>query len=177
MKDELVLSKHSFMIIPNATQLKTLEVVPTSQSDAKHWQYENLRREKFLDNNRRNSSLCTVRSSRQRSCNQRVGCLLCSILRSMIYGMGLWTSARCMVWSLAVVRMAIKIKNRNTPQIHTYTLYISTFQFQRLQIPTIAICRQRTLWFHDIYMVVLTVNGNVVRLFCTKAFIPPYSCY
>ena len=30
--------------------------------------------------------------------------------------MGLWTSTRCMVWSLIVVRMAIK---RNSPEIHT----------------------------------------------------------
>ena len=37
---------------------------------------------------------CTVRTSRQSSCNQRVGCLLSSL--AMIYGMGLWTSARCM---------------------------------------------------------------------------------
>ncbi len=36
---------------------------------------------------------CTVRSSRQRPCNQSVGCLLCSVLR--IYeGMGLRTCVR-----------------------------------------------------------------------------------
>ena len=36
-------------------------------------------------------------------------------LGSMIYGMGLWTSARCVAWSLVVVRMAIELKYRNTP--------------------------------------------------------------
>ncbi len=34
----------------------------------------------------------------------------------MIYGMGLWTSARCEVWSLDVVRMANELKYRNTPK-------------------------------------------------------------
>ena len=45
----------------------------------------------------------------------------------MIYGMGLWTSARCVVLSLVVIRMAIELKYRNTPQIHTdtYHTYIS----------------------------------------------------
>ncbi len=40
---------------------------------------------------------CTVRTSRQRSCNPMDGCLLLYVLvclRTMIYGMGLWTSAR-----------------------------------------------------------------------------------
>ncbi len=36
-------------------------------------------------------------------------------LGSMISGMGLWTSARCVVWSLVVVRMAIELKYHNTP--------------------------------------------------------------
>ena len=34
-------------------------------------------------------------------------------LESMNYGMGLWTSARCVVWSFVVVRMAIEAKYRN----------------------------------------------------------------
>ena len=41
--------------------------------------------------NRRNSLPWTVRTSKPRSCNQRVGCLLLYVLvwlRSMIYGMG-----------------------------------------------------------------------------------------
>ncbi len=42
----------------------------------------------------RKSLPCTVRTSLQRTCNQRVGCLLCSVI--MIYEMGLWTSARCL---------------------------------------------------------------------------------
>ncbi len=50
--------------------------------------------------------------------NQSVGCLLCSMAISMIYGMGLWTSARCVVRSLVLVRMAIELKYRNTPSIH-----------------------------------------------------------
>ncbi len=35
------------------------------------------------------------KSSRQRSLNQRVDCLLCSM--AIIYEMGLWTNARCVV--------------------------------------------------------------------------------
>ena len=42
-------------------------------------------------------------------------------LGSIIYGMGLWTSARCMDWSLFVVKMAIELKYRNIPLIHTNT--------------------------------------------------------
>ena len=34
-----------------------------------------------LAQNRRNSIPCTVRTSRQRACNQRVGCLLCNMAR------------------------------------------------------------------------------------------------
>ncbi len=41
----------------------------------------------------------------------------------MIYGIILWTSARCVVWSLVVVRMAIELKYYNTPLI--LTPYIS----------------------------------------------------
>ena len=36
-------------------------------------------------------------------------------LRSMIYGMGLWTSTSGVVWSLVVLRMAIELKYRNAP--------------------------------------------------------------
>ena len=39
-------------------------------------------------------------------------------LGSMIYGMGLWTSARCVVWTLVAVRMAIELKYRNALYIH-----------------------------------------------------------
>ena len=46
-----------------------------------------------------------------------VGCLL--FIMAWIYGMGLGTSARCVVWSLVVVRMAIEPKYRNTPQSYT----------------------------------------------------------
>ena len=44
------------------------------------------------------------------------GLVVCYVvwLGSMIYGMGLWTSARCVVWSLVVVRIAIELKYRNT---------------------------------------------------------------
>ncbi len=38
-------------------------------------------RESFLTTNRRNSLPCTVRTSRPRSCNQRVSWLLCSMAR------------------------------------------------------------------------------------------------
>ncbi len=68
-----------------------------------------------------NSLSCIVRTSRQRSCNQRVVCYIIW-LGSMIYGMGLWTSTRCMVGSLVVVRMAIDLKSAPPHifiQIHT----------------------------------------------------------
>ncbi len=32
------------------------------------------------------------------------------MLGSMNYGIGLWTSARCVVWSLVMVRLAIELK-------------------------------------------------------------------
>ncbi len=70
-----------------------------------------------LPQNRRNLLPCIVRTSLQRSCNQRVGCLLLYIvewLKSMLYGNGLWTSPRCVVWSHVVVRISIKLKYRNT---------------------------------------------------------------
>ena len=35
-------------------------------------------------------------------------------LEFMIYGIGLWTNARCVVWFLVVVRMAIELKYCNT---------------------------------------------------------------
>ena len=71
--------------------------------------------------NRCNLLPCTFRTFRQRSCNRRVVCLLLYVvvwLRSMMYRMGLWTSARCVVWSLVVVRTIIEIKYPNIPQIH-----------------------------------------------------------
>ena len=43
--------------------------------------------------NRHNSLSCIVRTSRQGSCNQRVGCLLCSIAR--FYDLWNETSTRC----------------------------------------------------------------------------------
>ncbi len=53
-----------------------------------------------------------------------VGCLLLYVvvwLRSMIYGMGLWTSARC-------GRVANELKYRNTPQIHITSNNLSPLQ-------------------------------------------------
>ena len=44
-------------------------------------------------------------------------------------GMDHWTNARCVVWSLVAVRMAIKLKYRNTLYIHTDTEYISHIQY------------------------------------------------
>ena len=35
----------------------------------------------------------------------------------MIYEMGLWNSARCVVWSLVAVKMAIELRYRNAPKI------------------------------------------------------------
>ena len=97
--------------------------------------------------NRRNSVPCTVRTSRQRSCNQRVGCLLLYVvvwLRSMIYGMGLWINARGAVWSLAVVRLVpdawpkpqvvplllsgwLSSSSTATPHIETYQIFVWLF--------------------------------------------------
>ncbi len=70
-----------------------------------------------IGTNRRNSLPRTVRTSRKRLCNQWVGYLLW--LGSMIYEMDFWTSTRCQVWSLIVVRMAIELKYHNTSYIHT----------------------------------------------------------
>ena len=55
-------------------------------------------------------------------------------LRIMIYGIGLWTSARSVVWSLVLVRMAIELKYPNTPQIHKTSNKgrISTFIKEKL---------------------------------------------
>ncbi len=54
------------------------------------------------------------------------GWVVCYVvwLGSMTYENGLWTSARCVVLSLVVVRMANEPKYRNTAQIHTKTKYI-----------------------------------------------------
>ncbi len=51
------------------------------------------------------------------SCNQRVGCLLCSLVRIYMKGMGLSLGLvlGTRVWFLAVVRIAIELKYRNTP--------------------------------------------------------------
>ncbi len=63
------------------------------------------------------------------------GLVVCYVvwLWSMIYGIGLLRFARCVVWSLVVVRMAIKLKYRNTQWIHKGTYHISytllTFSF------------------------------------------------
>ena len=57
-------------------------------------------RGKALAPNRRNVLPCTAKTSRQRSCNQRVGCLLFSLVR---------------IYSLVVVRIAIELKYHNTP--------------------------------------------------------------
>ncbi len=103
----------------SASQLKTLKVVPCCQMR----DINTMSMRECIDP--KQAQLSTVhaqlelRTSRQRSCNQRVDCLLGST--AMIYGMGLWTSASCVVWSLFVVRMAIELKYRNTPQIHTGT--------------------------------------------------------
>ncbi len=53
---------------------------------------------------RGNAILITIH--RQRSCNQRVDCLLRRM--AMIYGICLWTSLRYVVWSLVVVRRMAK---------------------------------------------------------------------
>ncbi len=52
----------------------------------------------------------TSRTSRQRSCNQMVGCLLCSTAMDI---------EQVVVWSLVVVRIANKLKYHNTSQIHS----------------------------------------------------------
>ncbi len=79
--------------------------------------------------NRPNPLPCTVKTCRQRSYNQRVDCLLCSM--AIIYGMGLWTSARCVVLPLVEDRMAIQYQAQ-VPQhpIDTsdiYHTYINLF--------------------------------------------------
>ena len=44
-----------------------------------------------------------------------VVCYNVAWLGSVIYGKGLWTGARCVVWSLVVVKMAFELKYRNNP--------------------------------------------------------------
>ncbi len=74
-------------------------------------------------------------------CRAIKGLIVCYVvwLGSMTYKMGLWTSARCLVWSLVVVSMAIKLKYRNIPQIHTYidTYHITNFFCGIMKIYTI----------------------------------------
>ncbi len=93
-----------------------------------------------LPPNRNNWLPSTVRTSRRKSCNQRVDCLLCSmaILGYVIYGMVLWTSARCVVCSLVVARGWLSSSSIATPlryiQIHiTYQFYITLFVFMAIR--------------------------------------------
>ncbi len=76
-----------------------------------------------------------VRTSRQRSCNQRFGWLLGNMV--MIYYLqdASWDKCRSMVWALVVVRMAIDLKYRNTPQLHTdtYQAYANVKMFSILK--------------------------------------------
>ena len=46
-----------------------------------------------------------------------IGLVICYVV-SRISVIGLWTSSRCVVWSLVGVRMANELKYRNTPSIH-----------------------------------------------------------
>ncbi len=50
------------------------------------------------------------------------GLVVCYVvwLWSMIYVMGLWTSATCVVWSLFVVILAIELNCRNIPEIYKF---------------------------------------------------------
>ena len=43
-------------------------------------------------------------------------------LGSMIYGMGLWTSVRCVVWFLVGIRMAIELKKKKN-NILTFSVF------------------------------------------------------
>ena len=67
-----------------------------------------------------------VRTSRQRSCNQRVGCLLCSMAMINELWVGLWISARCVVWSLVLVSGWLLSPSTATP--HRFIL-INTSMF------------------------------------------------
>ena len=67
---------------------KTLKMVPTCS--VRHRTSQSLSRGNALAPNRRNSLPCTVRISRQRSCNQRVGCLQCTVPRVWGEGPRVW---------------------------------------------------------------------------------------
>ena len=56
-----------------------------------------------LDQNRRNSLSCTVRTSRQRSCNQRVDCLLGDKYRGNLFGLAAVSSVP---YSLSAPKMS-----------------------------------------------------------------------
>ncbi len=95
-----------------ASYLKMLKVLPTAaMSDARHYQY--------------NQGECLNPKQAQFGLANKgrviIGLVVSYIvwLGSMIYGIGLWTSARCMSLVYVVVRMDIELKYRNTPQIHT----------------------------------------------------------
>ncbi len=64
-----------------------------------------------LAQNRRNSLPCTVKTFRQMSCNQMVGCLLCNMIYDLKNGS---LDKHKVVWSLVVVRIAFDLKYRNT---------------------------------------------------------------
>ncbi len=57
----------------------------------------------------------TVMTSRQRPCNILVCCRLCSMAKLYDIGDGPLDNHKCVIWSLVVVRKAIKLKYRNTP--------------------------------------------------------------
>ncbi len=87
--------------------------------------------------NRHNSLLCTVWTSRQRSCNQSVSFLLCSMARIYELWVGSLTSVRYVVWSLVAVSMTYEFKYRNTPYIHTETYHIRMFLVTRYALALI----------------------------------------
>ena len=61
----------------------------------------------------------------QTKVEQSKGLVVCYVvwLGLMIYGMGLWASARCVVWSLVMVRMAIELKSHRFIHIQIKQIY------------------------------------------------------
>ena len=134
------------------------------------------RRNAFAQN-RCKSLPCTVRTSRQRSCIQRVGCLLCStgmifdlcdvsVEQRKVRGSGpLWSGC---------------ISSSSTPQIHTFIPFLNLFCYVVYDMPIkISInqnflkvrkhCMQVFGYFADLKVVNLP-NKNIIKYFSSHYY-------
>ena len=89
-----------------------------------------MRRGNAVAPNKRNSVPCTVRTSRQWSCNQRVSCLVYRVVRIYVGKRVLEQAQNARVCSLVVARRAIEFKYRNTAYQHNITNSLEPSQEQ-----------------------------------------------